>query len=97
MWRTLSLSLGLSLCLPLFHAPRLLADPSIQQRATEEIAPGIRVRGGGVAIQLDPYSCDPPCGAGSDCQEVCRMGSCDALSKADNPCRHCAWECVEKE
>lgn len=86
------LVLILSLCLISLPA---FADPTIRERATEEIAPGIRVRGGGVSIELDGNRCDPPCAEGVDCHEVCRMGSCDARSTADNPCRHCTWECEE--
>jgi hypothetical protein len=84
--------LGVSL---LLLAHLAVADPSVRQRATEEIAPGVRVRGGAVAIELDPPHCDPPCEDGTHCQEICRNGECDARSSADNPCHHCTWECAE--
>jgi hypothetical protein len=87
-----SVSLGLSFCLCLSTVAS--AQP-VRERATEEIAPGIRVRGGGVAIDLDAVRCDPPCAVGFEGQEVCRDGSCDAGSRASNPCRHCSWECAE--
>ena len=52
-------------------ATAALADPGVRQRATEEISPGVRVRGGSVIIELDARRCDPPCGEGTECQEVC--------------------------
>ena len=91
----LCLLVCLSLGLIQSISSKAFADPTIRERATEEIAPGIRVRGGGLSIDLDDGQCTPPCAEGAECQEVCRNGSCDARSTASNPCVQCNWECVE--
>jgi hypothetical protein len=75
-------------------APAAAGQPSIRERATEEISPGVYIRGGSVVIDLDGQ-CNPKCEAGLRCQETCRDGECDARSTDSNPCRRCVWECVE--
>jgi hypothetical protein len=78
----------------LLLTPAAFGQPSIRERATEEISPGIRMRGGSVVIDLDG-ECDPPCARGQRCEEFCREGECDARSTAANPCLRCTWQCVE--
>lgn len=78
----------------LLVAAAAFGQPSIRQRATEEISPGVRMRGGSVVIDVDG-GCNPKCESGQRCQETCRDGECDARSTDSNPCRHCVWECVE--
>lgn len=85
------------LLLGLTAATAVLAQPVVQQRATEEIAPGIRVRGGGVTIDVGAAPCDPPCAEGNVCRHVCRDGAPEVGAADGEPRRQCAWECVEAE
>jgi len=66
----------------------------VEEKATEEIMPGVRVRTSGtVIIQARPQPCDPPCSEPGRCEGVCRDSPCPAGSSKLARCMSCVWEC----
>jgi hypothetical protein len=66
----------------------------VEEKATEEILPGVRVRSSGeVTIQARPQPCDPPCPEPEDCRGVCRDAPCGAEASELARCMSCVWEC----
>ena len=68
----------------------------VEERATEEIMPGIRVRGGtAVVMDVGPRGCDPPCSGEQACRYDCRETACEADAPPRSKCSRCDWRCVE--
>jgi hypothetical protein len=69
-------------------------QPRVEQRATEEILPGVFVRSTSGNVVIDVGS--PPCGllcAAESCVSVCRDRPCEPPSDVLDRCVSCAWEC----
>jgi hypothetical protein len=71
-------------------------QPRVEQRATEEIMPGIFVRStsGNVVIDVGSPPCGLLCGVES-CVSVCRERECDPGADRLARCLACTWECRE--
>lgn len=80
----------------LFAGAAASGEPRIEQRATEEIMPGIFVRStsGNVVIDLDSPPCGLLCGPES-CRSVCRSRVCEPPCDELARCLRCTWECSE--
>jgi hypothetical protein len=73
-----------------------IALAQVEERATEEIMPGIRVRGGtAVVMDVGLRGCDPPCSAEQICRYACRETTCETGANPLSKCSRCDWRCVE--
>jgi hypothetical protein len=73
-----------------------IAAAQVEERATEEIMPGVRVRGGAaVVMDVGPKGCDPPCSPTQVCRYDCHETGCETGEKPQSKCSRCDWRCTD--
>jgi hypothetical protein len=91
--------LTLALAALLFCAAGQAAGQArFEQRAVEEIVPGVFVRttAGNLAIDVGGLlRCASPCVAGQSCGSVCQEGSCAPDPDPLAVCLTCTWQCTD--